>query len=154
MKPLPVVLLSIAVIALAPVAAQAADGAEAEVRQTFGKFVDAQNAHDARAVNDLLWDAPGFLWITRGNVIWGREAAIQRFEANYRGTWKLEPDLAQLRVTVLGDGVAELFVPLVVTSGPAGQPAQAVSVHMNQLLVRTPAGWRIASILPIPVPKG
>jgi uncharacterized protein (TIGR02246 family) len=149
----PLLLVSLVVISMAPVALGAASGPETEVRQVFGRFVDAQNAHDARAVNDLLWDGTGFLWITRGTAVWGRDAAIQRFEANYRGTWKLEPDLEQLRVTMLGDGVAELFVPLVVTSGPAGQQAQPVSFHMNQVLVRTPAGWRIASILPIPVPR-
>ncbi|HET8725493.1 MAG TPA: nuclear transport factor 2 family protein [Anaeromyxobacteraceae bacterium] len=144
---------AVAVAALLPLATPAADDAELEVRQVFERFVAAQNAHDSRTVKEMLWDGPGFLWITRGTPIWGRDAAIQRFEANYAGTWKLEPDLAQLHVTRLDGSVAEIFVPLVVTAGPAGQAPQAIAVHMNQVLIRTPGGWRIASILPIPVPR-
>ena len=36
--------------------------------------------------------------------------------------------------------------------GATGQPAPDTPFLMNQTLVKTPAGWRIASILPIPVP--
>ncbi len=139
---------------LLPVVAPAADATDVEIRKTFEAFVAAQNAHDLKAVGDLLWDGAGFVWITRGIVIWGRDAALRRFEANYAGTWRLDPDMGQLRVTMLGADVAQLFVPLTVTSGPAGQSAQGVPFHMNQVLVRTPAGWKIASILPVPVPKG
>ncbi len=138
---------------LSPSLALPADGPEVEVRQTFDRFVAAQNAHDAAAVRELLWDGPGFLWITRGNPIWGRDAAMRRFQANYAGTWRLEPDRAQLRVTLLDGSTAQLFVPLVVTAGPPGEPPQSTAFHMNQVLVRTPSGWRVASILPIPVPR-
>jgi hypothetical protein len=41
----------------------------------FAKFVAAQNAHDLKAVGELLQDSPQFLWITRGVPIWGRDAA-------------------------------------------------------------------------------
>lgn len=146
--------LAAAALLFVPAPALAADPVEAEVRATFDRFVAAQNAHDAPAVKELLWDGPGFLWITRGSVIWGREPAMRRFEANYAGTWTLEPDRAQLRVTVLDATTAQLFVPVVVTAGAPGQAPQPVPIHMNQVLVRTPSGWRIASILPIPVPKG
>ncbi len=145
------VLLAVALVL--PAVASAADAPEVEVRKTFEAFVAAQNAHDVKAVGDLLWDRAGFVWITRGTVIGGRDAALRRFEANYAGTWRLDADVGQLRVTMLGADAAELFVPLTVTAGPAGQPAQGVPFHMNQVLVRTPAGWKIASILPIPVPK-
>jgi hypothetical protein len=92
--------------------ALASDGPEPEIRRTFERFVSAQNAHDAAAVRELLWDAPGFLWITRGNVIWGREEAMKRFEANYAGTWRLDADWPQLRVTVLNATTAQVFIPL------------------------------------------
>lgn len=78
---------------------------------------------------------------------------MRRFEANYAGTWRLEPDRARLRVTLLDGSTAQVFVPLVVTSGPAGQPPQSTPFHMNQVLVRTASGWRVASLLPIPVPR-
>jgi hypothetical protein len=110
--------------------------------------VAAQNAHDLSAVGELLWDSPQFLWITRGAPIWGRLPALARFEALYRGTWLLEPALSELRVTRLVAGV----VPILFTIGAVGQESQKTRFLMNQVLLKTPEGWRVASILPIPAP--
>ena len=122
------------------------------VKATFNRLVAAQNAHDVSAVRDLLLDSPSFLWVTRGEPIWGREASLRRFETLYQGTWKLSPDTASLKVVMLSDTTAQLFVPIMFNIGPPGQPALDVPVLMNQTLVKTKAGWRIASILPIPLP--
>jgi len=131
----------------------AAQGTEAtpadEVRAVVERFVAAQNAHDLTAVADLLWDSPEFLWITRGVAVWGRPSALTRFEALYRGTWRLEPSMAELRVSLHGDGVARVFVPIVFTIGAPGQDAQTSRFLMNQVLLKTPAGWKVTSILPI-----
>lgn len=123
-----------------------------EVKATFDRFVSAQNAHDVSAVRDLLLDSPDFLWVTRGAPIWGRDAALERFEALYLGTWKLAPDTSNLKVLALSDTTAQLFVPITFNIAPPGQPAPDAPFLMNQTLVKTAAGWRIASILPIPVP--
>lgn len=123
-----------------------------EVKTVFNRFVAAQNAHDLSAVRDLLWDSPDFLWVTRGAPIWGREAALRRFESLYQGTWKLSPDTSNLKVTVLSDTTAQLFVPMMFNIGPPGQSAPDAPFLMNQTLVKTAGGWRIASILPIPLP--
>jgi ketosteroid isomerase-like protein len=125
---------------------------EDKVKGVFEHFVSAQNAHDVRAVGALLLDAPHFLWITRGAPIWGHEAALKRFEALYQGTWRLEPDMSALRVMMLGDTTAQVYVPIVFTIGAPGQAARTTRFLMNQVLVKTSGGWRISSILPIPVP--
>jgi hypothetical protein len=127
-------------------------GVDEDVKATFDRFVSAQNAHDASAVRELLLDSPNFLWVTRGAPIWGRDAAIKRFETLYQGTWKLSPDTANLKVVLLSDTTAQLFVPIMFNIGPPGQPAPETPFLMNQTLVKTAAGWRIANILPIPVP--
>src|SRR5260221_8586442 len=123
---------------------------EDEVRATFERFVAAQNAHDAGAVRGLLTESPAFLWITRGNAIWGNEAALKRFESLYQGTWKLAPDMSGLKVMMLSETAAQIYVPIMFTIGPAGQPASESMFLMNQTLVKGASGWRIASILPIP----
>jgi hypothetical protein len=41
-------------------------GTEDEVKAQFSRFVAAQNAHDLKAVGDMLLDSPAFLWIRRG----------------------------------------------------------------------------------------
>jgi len=127
-------------------------GVDDDVKATFDRFVAAQNAHDVSAVRDLLWDSPSFLWVTRGAPVWGRDAALKRFESLYQGTWKLSPDTSNLKVVVLTDTTAELFVPIMFNIGPPGEPAPDTPFLMNQTLLKTAAGWRIASILPIPLP--
>jgi ketosteroid isomerase-like protein len=127
-------------------------GTEDEVKAQFSKFVAAQNAHDLKAVGDMLLDSPQFLWITRGVPIWGREAALKRFEALYQGTWSLDPKTDELKVFEIQPGVAQLYVPITFMVAPAGQTAQPTRFLMNQILVKTPEGWKVSSILPIPVP--
>jgi ketosteroid isomerase-like protein len=127
-------------------------GTEDEVKAQFSKFVAAQNAHDLKAVSDTLLDSPQFLWITRGVPIWGREAALKRFEALYQGTWSLDPKTDELKVFEVQPGVAQVYVPITFMIAPAGQTAQPARFLMNQTLVKTPEGWKVSSILPIPAP--
>jgi ketosteroid isomerase-like protein len=133
-------------------AGSAQAGTEDEVKAQFSKFVAAQNAHDLKAVGNMLLDSPQFLWITRGAPIWSREAALKRFEALYQGTWSLDPKTDELKVFEVQPGVAQLYVPITFMIAPAGQTAQPSRFLMNQILVKTPEGWKFSSILPIPVP--
>ena len=88
-----------------------------------------------------------------GNTaIWGRDAALKRFEENYRGTWLLEPKFDEVKVVELSPGVAELFVPAVFTIAPAGQAAQPRRFLLTQIYVKTAGGWRLTTILPFAVP--
>ena len=123
-----------------------------EVNAVFDRFIAAQNAHDVNTVEDLLLASPEFLWITRGTPIWGADAALKRFAALYEGTWHLDPDRATMKVVSLGERAAQLYVPITFTIGASGQPAQTTRFLMNQILIKTPQGWRISSILPISAP--
>ncbi len=126
---------------------------EQDVRATFERFVAAQNAHDLKAVGDLLLDSPSFLWIARGNPVWGHAAALKRFDVLYKGTWNLEPEYGAFRVVFVNGQTAQLFVPITFTIGATGEPAQHAKFFMNQVLTKTGDAWRISSILPVPVPK-
>jgi len=64
----------------------------------------------------------------------------------------LEPDFKHFRVVLAQPAAAQLFVPIVFSIGPAGQPAQDALFFMNQTLVKVGDRWTVASILPIPVP--
>lgn len=138
------------VLAFSSTVARAAS--EDDVRGVFDQFVKAQNSHDIAAVRELLLDSPNFLWVTRGAPIWGREGALKRFETLYQGTWKLSPDMPNLKTVLVSDVTAQLYVPITFNIGAPGQPAPDSSFLMNQTLVKTAAGWRIANILPIPLP--
>jgi ketosteroid isomerase-like protein len=133
-------------------ATQVRAAAEDEVKALFRQFIDAQNAHDLNAVGDILQDSPQFLWITRNAPVWGRDAALKQFDAFYQGTWLLEPQLDQVKVSELSPGVAQLFVPAVFTIAPASQPVQPRRFLLTQTYAKTPHGWKLASIIPIAVP--
>jgi len=143
-------LLAAGVLALSATAASAAS--EDDVRAAFEQFVKAQNAHDVEGVRELLLDSASFLWVTRGTPIWGREAALKRFESLYQGTWKLSPDMQNLKAVLVSDTTVQLYVPITFNIGAPGQPAPDTPFLMNQTFVKTTAGWKIANILPIPVP--
>ena len=125
---------------------------EDEVRSTFDRLVAAQNAHDIKAVESLLLGSPNFLWITRGTPVWGADAALKRFATLYEGTWRLEPDTSGLKIVMIGDAAAQIYVPIVFTIGAPGQQAQPTRFLFNQVVVKTPSGWKVSSILPIPAP--
>src|SRR3954449_7104848 len=144
--------IAISLVLLA-VAGVAKAGSEDEVKALFAKFVAAQNAHDLKAVGELLQNSPNFLWITRGAPIWGREAALKRFEALYQGTWSLDPKTDELKVIELQPSVAQLYVPVTFMIAPAGQTAQPTRFFVDEVLVKTAGGWKVSSILPIPAPQ-
>jgi hypothetical protein len=114
--------------------------------------VQVQNAHDAKALEALLANSTQFLWITRGTAVWGREAALQRFAKLYEGTWRLEPDLASLRVVPISDSVAQVHAAVQFTIGAPNQPSQATRFLLSQVLVKSGGAWRVMSIFPIPAP--
>ena len=127
-------------------------GTEDEVKAVFAKFVAAQNAHDLKAVGEILQDSLQMFWITRGQVYWGRDAALKRFGEYYQGTWALEPKADEIKVIELSSGVAQLFAPTVFRIAPPGQTAQPTFFLLNQIYVKGPKGWTLASIFPILVP--
>jgi ketosteroid isomerase-like protein len=138
---------------LIPLVINAASAApEDEARGTFERFVAAQNAHDVKAVESLLLNSPDFLWITRGTPVWGSDPALKRFATLYDGTWRLDPEASSLKIMMLGDSAAQIYVPIMFTIGAAGQAAQPTRFLMNLVLFKTPGGWRVSSILPIPAP--
>lgn len=142
----------VALLAGSMLGAAAEAAPEDEVRSAFERFVAAQNAHDEKAVASLLLDSADFLWVTRGTAVWGHEPAMKRFAALYQGTWQLAPDRSALKVMMLGEGVAQLYIPITFSIGSAGQPAQTTKFLMNQVLRKTADGWKVSSILPIPAP--
>jgi uncharacterized protein (TIGR02246 family) len=145
--------IAISLVLLTIAGTPARAGSQDEVKALFAKFVAAQNAHDLKAVGELLQDSPLFVWITRGVPIWGRDAALKRFEGLYQGTWSLDPKMDELKVIELQPGVAQVYVPVMFMISPAGQAAQPARFLMNQVVVKTADGWKVASILPIPAPQ-
>lgn len=122
-----------------------------EVTAVFRRFMAAQNGHDITTVGEIILDSSDFLWVTEGTPIWGREAALLRFKEKYRGTWVLDPQYEEIRVFSVSDNVARLFVPAVFKIAPPTQIAQPRSFLVTQFYLMTARGWKISTIIPLPV---
>jgi hypothetical protein len=116
---------------------------------TFDQFIRAQNEHDLVALNNLLIDSPDFLWITKGQTVWGKDQALKRFENLYKGTWKLEPDKSNLKILVLAKNSRHIYVPITFLIGEAGQEPKQSKFLMNLILVNNSGTWKVSAILPI-----
>jgi len=113
-----------------------------DIRGAFSKFVVAQNAHDIRAVGDLLDDSPDFLWIAPGHVVRGRAAAVDRFRELFQRAWRVYPAWPTFQIVMLNVSTAEVIVRVSEAGGGAPRAAR-----MSQILVNTPHGWRVLTII-------
>ena len=134
------------VIVLVAVAGMAATGQlraapKDEIRSTFTRFVNAQNAHDLKGIEGLLADTPDFLWIAPGHVVRKRDAALERFRELFKGTWRVDPDWTTFQVLGLDVSTMEVFVRVRTSEGAPPRDAQ-----MNVIVVNTARGWRVQNI--------
>lgn len=112
------------------------------IRAAFSKFISAQNAHDLKVVDESLFVSADFLWIAPGQVVRGRDAALIRFGELFQGAWHVDPDWSTFQIIMLDVSTAEVFVRVRITNG-----ASPRSARLNQVLVNTPRGWRVLSIV-------
>jgi hypothetical protein len=129
--------------AVAGIAATSQSGAapKDEIRSTFIRFVNAQNAHDLKGIEGLLADTPDFLWIAPGHVVRKRDAALERFRELFKGTWRVDPDWTTFQVLGLDVSTMEVFVRVRASEGAPARNAQ-----MNVIVVNTARGWRVQNI--------
>jgi hypothetical protein len=120
-----------------------------EVRAVFDRFIAAQNVHDMNAIGEVIARSPDFLWITTTKPLWGYEAALAHFAEVYKRTYNLAPKLEELKLTVVTDDAAQLYVPVDLTIGAAGKEAQRLRFMLHQIYAATPSGWKLISILPV-----
>lgn len=122
------------------------------VTATYRAFVSAQNGRNAAALTPLLLEGEDFLWVTTtGHTIRGRDAAMERFASNWRGTWSLVPEFDAVTVIDVAPEVALLHVPVHFTFAPPGEVAQEVTIKWSGLFRNADGGWRVAAILLTPV---
>jgi SnoaL-like protein len=137
----------------APAAAAVSAGgsAQTEVMAVYTRFIAGQNAHDRAVVSEVLLDSKDFVWGQYGgNSIWGYKEAMEAFEEAWKGTWKLDPQMQELRIASASPGVAVLITPLLSTVGEPGKNPSTIPIRWSGVFVKTKSGWRIASIFITP----
>ena len=127
----------------------------AEIRALFLRQAAGETAHDIEVIDAVLARTPPghpdpVNFVARAYCFWGRAAVIEHFRTIFAGTWKFEPDHGAIRVIPLGPDVAHIYAPTSITAGATGQPAATASFLINEFAIRTPDGWRISAIVPVP----
>jgi hypothetical protein len=136
----------------AAAAVSAGGAAQMEVMAVYTRYIAGQNAHDRAVVSELLLDSKDFVWGQYGgNSIWGYKEAIEAFEEAWKGTWKLDPQMEELRIASVSPGVAVLITPLLSTQGDPGKNPSTSPIRWGGVFVKTKSGWRIASIFITPL---
>lgn len=127
----------------------------AEIRALFLRQAAGETAHDIDAIDAVLVRAsPGqpdpVNFVARAYRFWGRQAVLDHFRTIFAGTWRFEPDEDAIRVIPLGPDVAHIYAPTRITAGAPDKPAATYEFHVNEFAIRTPDGWRISVIVPVP----
>lgn len=118
-----------------------------EVRDTYLRFVEAQNARDAGRIGAFFTDGPDFLWVSDGKSFWGREAVLARMSGFQKAAeWRVEPDLDRSTAVELDPRTVLLHMPLTLVIGSAGKPDH-LRFLVSILFVRRGEDWRIAALL-------
>nr|WP_244808623.1 nuclear transport factor 2 family protein [Caballeronia zhejiangensis] len=131
------------------------DADRAAVEDVLLRQAAAASAHDIVAFEQVLVpNVPGqqdpVAMVARAYQFWGRAALIDHFKEVFKGVWKFEPDIHGIKVVPLTPDVAQIYAPTKITFGTSDTTATTAPFLMYEVAIRTPGGWRIASIVPVP----
>lgn len=136
-----------AVFALGLAAQAALGGTADEVRATYLRFAEAQNARDPGRIGAFFTDGPEFLWVSDGKSYWGREAVLARMSGFQKAAvWRVEPDLAASTLVEIAPSTVLLHMPLTLVIGSAENPDH-LRFLVSILFVRPDQDWQISALL-------
>jgi len=133
---------------------------EEQLRASYVRLIDAENAHDLPAVKRLFVDSPTALLVARtrtaeeGNWagFWGTGTAVSHIGDLFGGVFVITPDFSRERATLLASGVGQTYVPVQIAVAYAGQSGTPKPFLMILDWVRVGGEWKIITDIAIPVP--
>jgi len=133
---------------------------EQELRATYKRLIDAENAHDIETVKGFIWKSPSALFVAKtktpaeGNWagFWGADTVASHINELFQGTFVMAPDYAREKVVQLSPDVAETYVPLRISVAYAGQSGTPKPFLMIVEWVRVGGEWKMATDIALPIP--
>jgi ketosteroid isomerase-like protein len=154
---------------ICPIQAQAAPTATETTRlaasdtktlqELFKALIDAENRHDLNAVKSLLVVSPDSLFISKVKPLsegdwgpyWGTTQVMGHFKDLYKGIFRIDPDYSRQKIVGLTRDVAELYIPIVITTDYSFSAPTSTAARMVLVWIKTARGWRMATDIPLPV---
>ena len=116
---------------------------------TLDQLIAAHNARDLDGVESLLADSRDLLWITPGQAVHGRAAAIEHLRESFRNPSRIDLDPSTVESVRLDISTVE-----VLANGRISDVTAIREVQISAILVATPLGWRVQTlVLGIPSPE-
>jgi hypothetical protein len=131
-----------------------------EVQALYKRLIDAEDVKDLDTVREIIWKSPSALFVAKtataaeGNWagFWGYEVVVQHIRDISEGPFRIEPDYARVKTVGLTHDVAETYAPVHITAAYAGQTPIPKPFLMIVDWIRTPAGWKMATDIALPIP--
>ncbi|HVE11356.1 MAG TPA: nuclear transport factor 2 family protein [Paraburkholderia sp.] len=126
-----------------------------EVRNVFLRQAHAATAHDLAEFDSVLAAAPPdaadpVTFVARAYRFWGKAAVLDHFRETFKGVWKFEPEVDNIKIIPIDADVAQIYAPTMITLGESAASAKTARFLMYEVALRTGAGWRITSIVAVP----
>lgn len=126
-----------------------------EIRALFLRQAAAESAHDIHGMETILAQSPpgqadSVNFVARAYRFWGREAVLEHFRTVFKGIWRFEPEVEEIKVLPISADVAHIFAPTLITAGSTEGDQKTYRFLVNEFAARTADGWRITSIVPVP----
>jgi hypothetical protein len=131
-----------------------------EVQALYKRLIDAEDVKDLDTVREMVWKSRSALFVAKtataaeGNWagFWGYEAVVQHIHDISEGPFRIEPDYSRVKTVGLTQDVAETYAPVHITVAYAGQTPVPKPFLMIVDWIRTPAGWKMATDIALPIP--
>ena len=148
--------LGIALLLLSLHAGASGSEREQEIRSIYKNLIEAENRHDLSAVRELVWNSPSTLFVAKAPVgwhgYWGIEDVMQHLHDMYQQPFRIDPVYQEEKVVFLTQEIAEAYVPVRISVAYGGQNPAPKPFVMVLVWIHTPAGWKMTTDIPIPVP--
>src|SRR5689334_12180585 len=93
-----------------------------EVRNVFLRQAHAATAHDLAEFDSVLAAAPPdaadpVTFVARAYRFWGKAAVLDHFRETFKGVWKFEPEVDNIKIIPIDADVAQIYAPTMITLG-------------------------------------
>ncbi|MBB6144515.1 hypothetical protein HNQ77_002467 [Silvibacterium bohemicum] len=128
----------------------------------YRRLIEIENKGDLTSIRQIFWKSPSAVFIGKtpsaqvaklGNWagFWGDDA-IAELEGIVRSNLHITPDYSRVKTVFLAKDVAETYAPIELTVSFAGLDPAPRSLLQIVDWVSTDDGWKIATIIALPIP--